>query len=168
MDLCACRTQATFSEDGDTRILTLDPVDIEFEKFTIGVQSIFRLPEGTGEIEIIRKVVSSTDPNAEVGIDEYITTCYGTTEYPEDLTGVQLTLMGGPEPNPSTTPTKMPRGGSRGHRVGRGGCAPGRHEAVDAIRRGRRGRHNQHGRLFPRGNGFLADVYDRHQEERPG
>jgi len=94
VDLCACRTQATFSEDGDTRILTLDPVDIEFEKFTIGVQSIFRLPEGTGEIEIIRKVVSSTDPNAEVGIDEYITTCYGTTEYPEDLTGVQLTLMG--------------------------------------------------------------------------
>lgn len=94
MDLCACRTQATFSEDGDTRVATLDPVDIEFEKFTIEVRSIFRLTEGTGEIEIIRKVVSSTDPNAEVGIDEYITACYGTTQYPEDLTGMQLTLKG--------------------------------------------------------------------------
>jgi hypothetical protein len=94
VDLCACPTQATFSEDGLTRVATLDPVDIEFEKFTIGVQSIFRLTEGTGEIEIIRNVVSSTDPNAEVGIDEYITTCYGTTEYAEDLTGVRLTLMG--------------------------------------------------------------------------
>ncbi len=94
VDLCACRTQASFSEEGDTRVVTLDPVEIEFEKFTIGVQSIFRLAEGTGEIEIIRKVVSSTDPTAEVGIDEYVTACYGTTEYPEDLTGVRLTLEG--------------------------------------------------------------------------
>jgi hypothetical protein len=94
VDLCACRTQASFSEDGDTRIITLDTVEIEFEKFAIGVQSIFRLTEGTGEIEILRKIVSSTDPTAEVGIDEYITACYGTTEYPEDLTGVELTLNG--------------------------------------------------------------------------
>jgi hypothetical protein len=94
VDLCACRTQASFSEDGDTRVVTLDPVEIEFENFTIGVQSIFRLMEGTGEIEITRKIVSSTDPTAEVSIDEYITACYGTTEYPEDLTGVQLKLKG--------------------------------------------------------------------------
>jgi hypothetical protein len=33
--------------------------------------------------------VSSTDPDAEVTIDEYLTACYGTTEYPEDLTGVR-------------------------------------------------------------------------------
>ncbi len=94
VDLCACRTQASFSEEGDTRIITLDTVEIEFEKFTIGVQSTFRLTEGTGEVEIIRKVLSSTDPAAEVGVDEYITACYGTTEYPEDLTGLQLTLKG--------------------------------------------------------------------------
>ena len=94
VDLCACRTQASFSEEGDTRVVTLDPVEIEFETFTIGVQSIFRLTEGTGEIEITRKIVSSTDPTAEVSIDEYITACYGTTEYPEDLTGVQLKLKG--------------------------------------------------------------------------
>ncbi len=94
VDLCACRTQASFSEDGDTRVVTLDPVEIEFETFTIGVQSIFRLSEGTGEIEITRKIVSSTDPSAEVSIDEYITACYGTTEYPEDLTGVKLKLKG--------------------------------------------------------------------------
>jgi hypothetical protein len=94
VDLCACRTQASFSEDGDTRIVTLDPVDIEFAKFTVKVQSIFRLAEGTGEIEIVRKIVSSTDPSAHVTIDEYVTACYGTTEYPEDLTGVKLTAAG--------------------------------------------------------------------------
>jgi hypothetical protein len=94
VDLCACRTLASFSEEDDTRIVTLDPVDIEFAGFTISVQSVFRLTEGTGDIEIVRKILSTTDPEAEVTIDEYITACYGTTEYPEDLTGVKLTAKG--------------------------------------------------------------------------
>ena len=94
VDLCTCRTLAGFSEEGDTRVVTLKPVDIEFAQFTISVQSIFRLSEGSGEIEIVRKIVNTTDPHAEVMIDEYITACYGTTEYSEDLTGVTLTLKG--------------------------------------------------------------------------
>jgi len=83
VDLCACRTLADFAEEGDARVVTLKPVDIEFERFTISVQSVFRLSEGNGEIEIVRKIVNTTDPEAEVTIDEYITACYGTTEYPE-------------------------------------------------------------------------------------
>lgn len=94
VDLCACRTLASYSEEGDTRVVTLDPVEIEFARFNITVQSIFRLTEGTGEIEIERRIIDTTDPTAEVTIDEYITACYGTTEYPEDLTGVTLTLRG--------------------------------------------------------------------------
>jgi hypothetical protein len=69
-------------------------VDIEFAHFTIRVQSIFRLSEGTGEIESVRRIVGTTDPAAEITIDEYITACYGTTEYPEDLTGITLALHG--------------------------------------------------------------------------
>jgi hypothetical protein len=94
VDLCTCRTLASYSEDGNTRIVTLDPVDVEFAQFAIRVQSIFRLTEGTGEIEIVRRIIGTTDPSAEITIDEYITACYGTTEYPEDLTGVTLTLQG--------------------------------------------------------------------------
>jgi hypothetical protein len=94
IDLCACRTRASFSEEDDTRVVTLDPVEIEFARFTITVQSIFRLTEGTGEIEIVRRIIDTTDPLAEITIDEYITACYGTTEYPEDLTGVKLSLHG--------------------------------------------------------------------------
>ena len=94
VDLCTCRTLATFAEDGDTRIVTLDPVTIEFSDLTIRVQSIFRIGEGTGEIEIVRRVLDSTDADAEVSVDEYITACYGTTEYAEDLTGVGLSLEG--------------------------------------------------------------------------
>ena len=94
VDLCTCRTRAAFSEEGDTRVVTLDPVDVEFARFTVSLQSIFRLAEGTGEVEIVRRIVATTDPAAEVEIDEYATACYGTTEYPEDLTGVRLTLRG--------------------------------------------------------------------------
>jgi hypothetical protein len=94
VDLCTCRTRASFSEEGDVRIVTLDPVTIEFSDLTIRVQSVFRFAEGTGEVEIVRRIIDTTAPEAEVAIDEYITACYGTTEYPEDLTGVRLSLEG--------------------------------------------------------------------------
>jgi len=42
----------------------------------------------------VRRIVGTTGPEAEVTIDEYVTACYGTTEYPEDLTGASLTLEG--------------------------------------------------------------------------
>jgi hypothetical protein len=74
--------------------VTLDPVDIEFADLTMHVQSVFRFAEGSGEIEIVRQVIDTTDPEAEMTIDEYLTGCYGTTEYAEDLTGVRLTLEG--------------------------------------------------------------------------
>ena len=94
VDLCTCRTQATFSEIGSTREVILDPVEIEFANLSIKLQSIFRFTEGTGEMEIIRRILESTDPEAEISLEEYFTGCYGTTEYPEDLTGVELTLAG--------------------------------------------------------------------------
>ena len=94
VDLCACRTLASYAAEGETHVVTLDPVTIEFEKVSIKLQSIFRLKEGSGEVEIIRRVLESSDPNAEFVLDEYITACYGTTEYSEDLTGMQLTLKG--------------------------------------------------------------------------
>jgi hypothetical protein len=94
VDLCACRTRASFSEDGDTRVVTLDPVEIEFTGLVVTLQSEFRMKEGSGELEIQRTILQTTDAAAEVTLDEYVTGCYGTTEYPEDLTGVVLTLQG--------------------------------------------------------------------------
>jgi hypothetical protein len=94
IDLCICRTCASYSEEGDTRIVTLEPVEVEFDGLRAKVQSVFRIAEGTGEIEIIRKIIETSEPEAEITLDEYITACYGTTEYPEDLTGVRLTVKG--------------------------------------------------------------------------
>jgi hypothetical protein len=94
VDLCSCRTQALFSENEGVRVVTLEPVEIEFSDNTIRVQSIFSINEGKGEIEIVRKVLDSTNLEGNIIVDEYITACYGTTEYPEDMTGVKLGIEG--------------------------------------------------------------------------
>ncbi|MCR5468569.1 MAG: hypothetical protein K6F37_06380 [Lachnospiraceae bacterium] len=96
VDLCLCPTHARFSEekiDGKkTRILTLNPVDIEFAKTTVTVQTRIILEEGSSNIKFERNILKSTNPEAKVYVDEYITACYGTTEYPEDMMGIRLSV----------------------------------------------------------------------------
>jgi hypothetical protein len=94
IDLSACRTQGHYTKVDGSRVLTLDPVILEFSDLTIQLATTIRFPENSGEIWISRRVVFSSNPTARVTVDEYITSCYGTTEYPEDLTGVQLAVTG--------------------------------------------------------------------------
>ena len=77
-----------------TRILTLDPADIEFYDVKLTLQTKEYFEEGSSNIKIERNILSMSDPNAEVYLDEYITACYGTTEYPDDMTGITLTCEG--------------------------------------------------------------------------
>ena len=94
VDLSACRTHARLETvDGD-RVLMLDPVTIEFSGLIIDLKTTIRFPRASGEIWFSRRIVGSSDPGATITVDEYITSCYGTTEYPEDLTGVELTVAG--------------------------------------------------------------------------
>lgn len=90
VDLCLCRTKAHFSQEGKERILTLDPVEIEFEGLTVKLQTILSFAEETGAIRTERRILEMSDPKAEVEIDEYLTACYGTTEYPEDMSSLTL------------------------------------------------------------------------------
>lgn len=94
VDLCLCRTQAKFSEDGKRRTLTLDPVEIEFRDLTIKVQTAFTFTEGSSAIRVSRRILESSDPEQAVEFNEYMTACYGTTEYPEDMTGIRLMVHG--------------------------------------------------------------------------
>ena len=99
VDLCLCRTKAHFSEektaDGKVvRVLTLDPVDIEFDGLTVKLQTKEYFEEGNGAIRIERNILEMSDPTAKVEINEYMVACYGTTEYPEDMTGITLTAKG--------------------------------------------------------------------------
>lgn len=92
-DLCLCRTKAQFCQSGTTRILTLDPVAIEFSDLSLTLQTIYEFEEGSSAIKTTRKILSMSQP-AEVELEEYITACYGTTEYPEDMTCVKLAVKG--------------------------------------------------------------------------
>ena len=89
-DMCLCRTKARFSQEGDTRIVTAEPVEMELGDLKVKLQSIFRFKEGSGKVETERRVLETSIPGAKVEIDEYITACYGTTEYPEDMTPIVL------------------------------------------------------------------------------
>ncbi|HCO62405.1 MAG TPA: hypothetical protein DIT49_02995 [Clostridiales bacterium] len=97
VDLCLCRTKAHFSQEGGSRILTLDPVEIQFSDLTVKVQSIITFEEGSSAIRIDRKVLEMSDPTADVTINEYMVACYGTTEYSEDMTSLTLEARKGDE-----------------------------------------------------------------------
>ncbi len=90
-DLCLCRTKAAFSEEDRDRIITLDPVDIEFHDLTVTLRTKFYFREGSSGIRIERSILKMSDPTAEVELNEYMVACYGTTEYPEDMSGIRLT-----------------------------------------------------------------------------
>jgi hypothetical protein len=94
VDLCLCRTKATFSEEGETRILTLAPVEIEFRGLKVKLQTRILFPERGAAVGFERRILEMSDPTAEVELDEYLVATHGTTEYPEDMTGVRLVATG--------------------------------------------------------------------------
>lgn len=96
VDLCLCRTKAQFSEENmeagqKRRILTLEPVDIEFQNLTVTLQTRVIFAEGSSDIQMERRILKMSDSNAKAELNEYLVACYGTTEYPEDMTGITLT-----------------------------------------------------------------------------
>lgn len=97
VDLCLTRTWAQFEKKGTTRVLTLEPVEIKFADLTVKVQTVFEFEEGSSVVKTCRRILESSDPAAKVELNEYITACYGTTEYPEDMTSVVLGLQNGQE-----------------------------------------------------------------------
>ena len=91
IDLCLCRTQAKFRQEGGKRSLVLDPVEIVFaDGLTLKLQTIHHFNEGSSSIETERHILSISDPNADVTIREYMVACYGTTEYTEDMSSLTL------------------------------------------------------------------------------
>ena len=93
VDLCLCRTKAHFSREGNRRILTLDPVTVEFADLSVTLQTKEYFEEGSGAIKIERTILEMSRPGAQIELNEYMTACYGTTEYPEDMTGIRLSCM---------------------------------------------------------------------------
>lgn len=92
VDLCLCRTKAVCEKTEEGTVLTLDPVEIEFSDVTVKLQTVMTFPEGSGVIRTERKILSISDPDADIAINEYMVGCYGTTEYAEDMTSLELSV----------------------------------------------------------------------------
>ena len=90
-DMCLCRTTASYAQEGDTRVVTLEPVEMVLGELKARIQTIFRCKEGSSAVETERRLLEASIPGARVEIDEYITACYCTTEYLEDMCGITLT-----------------------------------------------------------------------------
>lgn len=100
VDLCLCRTKAEFLEENiedgkKIRILSLKPVEIEFYELKLTLQTKIYFKEGSSNIKIEREILEMSDPNATVELNEYMVACYGTTEYPEDMTNIILSCTDG-------------------------------------------------------------------------
>ncbi len=97
IDLALCRTKAIHIDDNQRRIIRLDPIDIAFRNLNITIATDIIFPQNTGEITYVRKIIKTSNPEAVVEFNDYITATYGTTEYPEDMKKVTLSLRGGKE-----------------------------------------------------------------------
>ncbi len=89
LDLCEYNTRIERTENTESaQILTLAPVELSFDDgFKISLQTEYIFNKN-GKIGIVRRIVSTSDDNAEVIFTEYVKGCYGFTEYPEDMKGI--------------------------------------------------------------------------------
>lgn len=95
VDLCLCRTKAEFIEEQmkngrKIRTLRLKPVEIAFHDLILTLQTRISFEEGSSQIKIEREILSLSKKEAVVLLNEYMVACYGTTEYPEDMTNIVL------------------------------------------------------------------------------
>ena len=97
IDLALCRSKGHYSKVGDTRYLTLDPLEVEFKDLTISIATTIEFKEGSSEICYRRKLVSCSKPEAAVLFDDYMTASFGTTEYPEEMYNVILKVKNSQE-----------------------------------------------------------------------
>ncbi len=89
VDLALVRSKAQVSKCGQDTVVTTDVQEIEFEDFTLQMQSVFTFVRGTGEIKIERNILNDIGEH-KVTFDEYFTGAFGTTEYQSDMTKIKL------------------------------------------------------------------------------
>ena len=83
-----------FSQEGKTRILTLDPVTIEFRDLTVKLQTKEYFEEGSSNIKIERTILEMSDPECRGYLKRVYGCMLGTTSIPEDMSHITLKIDG--------------------------------------------------------------------------
>lgn len=94
VDVALCRTKGHFRQEGQTRVLELDPVEIVFKQLTINLKTTIFFEPGSSAIRFKREIIGASDPSKKVEINDYVTAAFGTTEYSEDMKGISLKIDG--------------------------------------------------------------------------
>jgi hypothetical protein len=76
--------------------LVVEPIRIQVGDLEVTLESVFTFT-GDGRILIERRVLELSDPSAEITVTEVLDGCYGTTVYPEDMRGIELTVSSAQE-----------------------------------------------------------------------
>jgi hypothetical protein len=86
------RTQCSIeqNEKGET-VSKVEPVTLTLADIKVKIQSTFAFT-GEGQIEIERKILEVSEPHAEVELEEFHKGCWGTTQYPEDMRNIVLSV----------------------------------------------------------------------------
>jgi hypothetical protein len=94
LDLCGYKTRvARVLRDTTGTQLVLAPVKLAFASgLEISIETEYRFMAGA--VQIIRRIVGTSDPSAQVTAREYLKGCYGITEYPQDMRGITLKVTG--------------------------------------------------------------------------
>lgn len=72
--------------------LTLTPAKLKFrDGLTLSLQTVYTF-QNSGDILMERRITECSDSAESVGMTEYVKGCYGTTEYPQPMEGIQLAI----------------------------------------------------------------------------
>ena len=93
VDLCERRTKGTYEDNAGQRRFVLDPVEVEFDGLKATIASEFSFNH-KAVIQVQRRFVASSVPDATIDIEEYLNGCWGTNQYQKDLRGVTLVAAG--------------------------------------------------------------------------
>ncbi len=95
LDMCFYPTKVEdVKRSNEESSLTLTPVTMKFKDgLEVKLQTVYVFKKG-GDIEIKRRILDASDKKAVIELQEYVKACYGFTEYPENMKGIELAIDG--------------------------------------------------------------------------
>jgi hypothetical protein len=80
------------NEEGHNGVV-IEPITVDFDDVQVTIETTYVFKE-EGDIYIERKILEVSSANAVVQLEELHRGTWGTTEYPENMKGIQLTVRG--------------------------------------------------------------------------
>lgn len=86
------RCSDIFRGEGFTKV-EVEPVLVDLRELKVHLRTNYII-RSDGTLMVEREIVDSSDRSAQITLEEELTGCWGTTDYPADMRGVKLRLCG--------------------------------------------------------------------------